>query len=205
VFNVLNLRAVYPRRWPQRRSVAADLTSVQARDVERRCLEVLDKLRPQAPFDKDVFLSHVAYLAGGPIYTGLMPAGWADLLASRDGGHTSAITLSQYDGWAIYLNPRAGVPDVLNFGHEAGHVLFDAPRGDGDPPTTGIVNLPPAGSVGAEQLLATSWSRRGGFTGLAESRAERFGTLLKASLEGVQAQHPTGAETLSSLFRARDV
>ncbi|NAZ84573.1 hypothetical protein [Kineococcus indalonis] len=202
----MKLSAVRLSRFRQRNTTpGAKLTSAQAKAVERECLDVLAQLRPRPPFDKDTFLSHIAYLAGGPIYTGVLPDGWADLLVSRHGGHTSAITLSQYDGWAIYVNARAGVPDVLNYGHEAGHVLFDAPRGDGAPPDEEVLHLPPAGSAEAERLLTASWSRRGGFAGLPESRAERFGTLLKAGLEGLGAQPHEQDGSLSSLFRAGDV
>jgi hypothetical protein len=181
------------------------LTAAETRSLERSCLDVLAELRPQAPFDPSTFLSHVAYLAGGPIYTGVMPDGWAELLASRPGGHTSAFTVSQFDGWGIYTNPHATVDDVLNYGHEASHVLFDVPRGNCAPPPHGRLELPPADSAEAEQLFTSSWRRTGGFTDLPESRAERFGTLLKATLEGFGEQLHVQGGGVSSLFRAGDV
>jgi hypothetical protein len=198
-----------PSRFSRRRhdtsAAGAELTPEQARAAEQQCREVLRQLCPQAPFDKTTFLQHVGFLAGGPIYDGVLPDSWARMLASQQGAHTSALTLSQYDGWVVYVNPYSNVPDVLNFGHEAGHVLFDAPKGDGEPPSGDRLVLPPVDSPEAERLLARSYARNGGFKGLKESRAERFGSMLKAQIEGLGGQPIEQDGSLSSLFRAGDV
>jgi hypothetical protein len=199
------LSSLFPRRRQEATGRTDQLTPAEARSLERECSAFLRKLRPQAPFDEHSFLQHIAYLAGGPIYTGELPQSWAQLLATRFGGHTSAMTLSQHDGWGIYINPYSNVPDVLNFGHEAGHVLFDAPKGDGEPLAGDRLELPPVDSPEAQLLLERSWARNGGFRGLRESRAERFGSMLMAEIEGLGGQFGEQEGSLSSLFRAGDV
>ncbi len=199
------LSSLFPRRRQEIPGHEDQLTPAQARSLEQECNAFLRKLRPQAPFDQHSFLQHIAYLAGGPIYTGALPQSWARLLADRFGGHTSALTLSQHDGWGIYINPYSKVPDVLNYGHEAGHVLFDAPKGDGEPPAGDRLELPPVDSPEAHRLLERCWARNGGFQGLRESRAERFGSMLMAEIEGLGGQFGEQEGRLSSLFRTIDV
>lgn len=174
--------------------------------AEQRCRELLDVLDVRGPtFDEAAFVSGVGRLAGGDVTVARLPdSSWKPLQVAME-GHVSGVTTSYPGGWAILLPEVPLAVESTVIGHEGAHILFgDTPHWDHCSAQAQAEILRgfegdfgDLGSLLPRSALRTRTDSR------REARAERFGALLTARLEGAAGSAPE--DRLDRFFHAGEV
>ncbi|MBX9244629.1 hypothetical protein ICW40_07375 [Actinotalea ferrariae] len=174
--------------------------------AEQRCHELLDALGVHGPgFDESAFVSAVGRLAGGTVTVARIPqAQWKPLQVAMQ-GHVSGLTTSYPGGWAILLPETPLAVESTVFGHEGAHILFgDTPHWDRCTRETREGTIRDLdGDLGDPGPLLMRSALRTRTDSRREARAERFGALLTARLEG--AAGPIPEDRLDRFFQVGDV
>lgn len=181
------------------------LRSMKSWSAEQRCHELLDALGVQGPsFDEGAFVEAVGRLAGGTVTVARIPElQWKPLQVAMQ-GHVSGLTTSYPGGWAILLPQTALAVESTVLGHEGAHILFgDTPHWDQCTAETRESIRDLDGDLGDPGPLLMRSALRTRTDSRREARAERFGALLTARLEG--AAHPGPEDRLDRFFHAGEV
>ena len=182
------------------------LKSMSSWSAEQRCRELLDALGVSGPtFDEATFVSAVGRLAGGDVTVARLPESlWKPLQVAMY-GHVSGVTTPYPGGWAILLPEVPLAAESTVIGHESAHILFgDTPHWDhcsAEARQDILRGL--AGEMGDPGSLLPRSALRTRTDSRREARAERFGALLTARLEG--AAGPVPEDRLDRFFQVGEV
>ena len=182
------------------------LRSIKSWSAEQRCHELLDALGVQgSSFDEGAFVGAVGRLAGGSVTVARIPeTQWKPLQVAMH-GHVSGLTTAYPGGWAILVPETPLAVESTVFGHEGAHILFgDTPHWDQCSDETredAIRDL--HGDLGDPGRLLMRSALRTRTDSRREARAERFGALLTARLEG--AAGPAPEDRLDRFFHVGEV
>lgn len=177
--------------------------------TERQCKELLDRLGKAVDnFTEATFISAIARVAGGAITVArLSMTEWAEIQDVTD-GHVTGIATPYPGGWAILLPETTTAADTTVLGHEAAHILFgDVPHWKDCEPSLQVLLTSESGHASTIDVLPirSTLAYRSASSEEQESRAERFGALLTARVEGAAHPGPPNGSRIDEFFTVGDV